>query len=126
MMNSMTGYGEAGGELAGVSYAVEIKTVNHRYYKSNIKLPVVAAFLEEDIERLLRENLSRGAVNYTLRLKNVSANVLFDIDEPALRAIMERLGRVGCSSDIKCSVDMAYLLTLPGVLAPVLPALRQP
>ncbi|MHC4665180.1 MAG: YicC/YloC family endoribonuclease [Planctomycetota bacterium] len=106
MINSMTGYGEAEGELGGVTYAVEIKTVNSRYFKSAVKLPEVVAFLEEDIERFLRQNLSRGSVNYVLRLKNVPANVLFDIDEPALRAYVERLGRIAA---------------LPGILVPVSP-----
>ena len=47
----MTGYGAANGQLDGVVYAVEIKTVNNRYFKSRIKLPDLAAFLEEDIEK---------------------------------------------------------------------------
>ena len=53
MINSMTGYGEAQGEAEGVSYAVEIKTVNNRYFKTIIKLPELASFMEEDIDKLL-------------------------------------------------------------------------
>ena len=93
MINSMTGYGEAEGEVNGVSYAVEIKAVNNRYLKTNVKLPEAVAFLEEDIEKLLRKNLSRGTVNYVLRLKDVSANKLFDIDERALQAFAVKLSR---------------------------------
>ena len=89
MINSMTGYGEAQGEINGVNYAIEIKTVNNRYFKAIIKLPELAAILEEDIVKLLRKNLFRGTVNYTLRLKDISASVLFDIDEAALQAIVE-------------------------------------
>jgi uncharacterized protein (TIGR00255 family) len=121
MINSMTGYGEAEGEVNGVTYAVEIKTVNNRYFKAAMKLPETVAFLEEDVERLLRQNLSRGSVNYVLRLKNVPANVLFDIDEPALRVYMERLGRVASSVDISGAIDVSGLLNLPGILVPVSP-----
>jgi uncharacterized protein (TIGR00255 family) len=117
----MTGYGEAEGELGGITYAVEIKTVNSRYFKSAVKLPEAVAFLEEDIERFLRQNLSRGSVNYVLRLKNVPANVLFDIDEPALRAYVERLGRIAASADIHGALDVGGLLNLPGILVPVSP-----
>ena len=84
MINSMTGYGEAQGEADGISYAVEVKTVNNRYFKTIIKLPELATFLEEDIDKLLRKNISRGTVNYALRLKDTSASALFDIDEAAL------------------------------------------
>jgi len=59
MINSMTGYGEAQGQFNGANYVVEIKTVNNRYFKTIIRLPELAAFLEEDIDKLLRKNLSR-------------------------------------------------------------------
>lgn len=104
-----------------MTYAVEVKTVNNRYFKTTIKLPETAAFLEEDIERLLRQSLSRGTVSYVLRLKNVPANVLFDIDETALRGYMERLGRIGASVDINRVIDIGGLVYLPGILTPVLP-----
>ncbi len=121
MINSMTGYGGAQGEINGVNFVVEVKTVNNRYFKTIIKLPELAAFLEEDIEKLLRKNLSRGTVNYALRLKDVSANVLFDIDEAALKAIVEKLSRVGSSVDINGAIDIGSLLTLPGVIRPTSP-----
>ena len=121
MINSMTGYGQAEDEFKGVSYAVEIKTVNNRYLKTNIKLPEAVAFLEEDIEKLLRKNLSRGTINYALRFKQISANALFDIDETALRAIMDRLSQISSSADIKGTIEMGSLLNLPGIIRPTLP-----
>ncbi len=117
----MTGYGDAEGQLNGVTYTVEIKTVNNRYLKANIKLPETVAFLEEAIEKLLRRNLSRGTVNYVLRLKNAPANVLFDIDEPALQTLMERLSRIASSANINCPIDIGGLLNLPGILEPASP-----
>jgi len=117
----MTGYGDAEGQLNGVTYAVEIRTVNNRYFKASVRLPDSMAFLEDDIEKLLRRNLSRGMVNYVLRLKNVSANVLFDIDETALQAYMERLSRIASLADMKCPIDVGGLLNLPGIIRPTLP-----
>jgi uncharacterized protein (TIGR00255 family) len=117
----MTGYGDAQGQLNGVTYTVEIRTVNNRYLKANIKLPETVAFLEEAVEKLLRKNLSRGTVNYVLRLKNAPANVLFDIDETALKTIMERLNRIAASANIKCPIDIGTLLNLPGILEPASP-----
>ena len=121
MINSMTGYGEAQGELNGAAYSVEIKAVNNRYLKVIAKLPEAVAFLEGEVERLLRSNLARGTVNYVLRLKHVSSDVLFDINEKALRAVMERLGRIAASADIKCPIDIGGLFSLPGILEPVSP-----
>jgi uncharacterized protein (TIGR00255 family) len=121
MINSMTGYGEAEGEVNGVIYAVEIKSVNNRYLKTIIRLPDVVLFLEEDIERLLRQNLSRGTINYVLRLKGASANALFDIDETALQTVIKKLRRIGSSTDIDGTIDIGSLLNLPGMVRPTLP-----
>jgi uncharacterized protein (TIGR00255 family) len=121
MINSMTGFGEAQGEINGVTYIVEIRAVNNRYLKTSIKLPEATAFLEEYIDKLLRENLSRGMVSCVLRLKNAPANVLFDIDETALRAYIEKLSRIASSADTKCTTDISGLLTLPGIVQPALP-----
>ena len=121
MINSMTGYGEAEGQVSGVNYAVEVKAVNNRYFKAIVRLPESVAFLEEDIEKLLRKNLSRGTVNYVLRLKDISANALFNIDEEALRTVVERLSRIGSSAGIKGTIDIGNLLSLPGMIRPALP-----
>lgn len=121
MINSMTGFGEAQGEIDGVTYIVEIRTVNNRYLKTSVRLPETTAFLEEDIDKLLRENLSRGMVSYVLRLKNAPANLLFDIDETALRVYMEKLSRIVTSVDSKGPIDIGGLLTLPGIVRPALP-----
>jgi uncharacterized protein (TIGR00255 family) len=117
----MTGYGEAEGRVNGVNYAIEVKAVNNRYFKAIVRLPEPVAFLEDDIEKLLRKNLSRGTVNYVLRLKDVSANALFNIDEAALQAVVEKLSRVGSSAGVKGTIDIGSLLSLPGIIRPASP-----
>ncbi len=121
MLNSMTGYGSADGQLDGVCYAVEIKAVNNRYLKTIIKLPEAVAFLEDDVDKLLRKNLSRGTINCVVRLKGVVASALFEIDEVALRSVVERLNAVGSSVGVGGTIDLASLLDLPGVVHPVVP-----
>jgi uncharacterized protein (TIGR00255 family) len=121
MINSMTGFGEAQGEINGVTYIVEIRTVNNRYLKTCLRLPETTAFLEEGIDRLLRKNLSRGMVSCVLHLKNAPANVLFDIDETALRVYMEKLSQIVSSANTKYPIDIGGLLTLPGIVRPALP-----
>ena len=121
MINSMTGYGQAQGEIDGASYTVEVKAVNNRYFKTIVKLPELLAFLEEDIEKLLRKNLTRGTVNYALRLKDISTDVLFNIDETALQNIVRKLNRVGSAVGLEGAFDIGNLLNLPGIIRPISP-----
>ena len=117
----MTGFGEAQGEVNGLSYIIEVKTVNNRYLKTGIKLPEPMAFLEEELEKLLRNSISRGTVTYVLRLKSISPNLLYNIDEKALQQYIERLGKIVSLAGPKCQIDVGSLLTLPGIINPTLP-----
>ena len=116
MLKSMTGYGQAQGDINGVSYAVEIKSVNNRYLKTAIKLPEILSFLEDDIEKFIRENLSRGTVNYSLRLKDISGNSFFEIDEKTLQAIARKLNNAISAAGIEGTFDISNLLDLPGII----------
>ncbi len=125
MLNSMTGYGEMAGEFDGISYAVEIKAVNNRYLKTIIKLPEGTGFLEDDIDKELRRHLSRGTINYVLRVKSVSANALFEVDEASLRSLVMKLKEISASVGVSGTIDLASLLELPGIVQPVVPDEQQ-
>ncbi|HBG78103.1 MAG TPA: YicC family protein [Phycisphaerales bacterium] len=119
MLNSMTGFARVCREVNGISYAVEIRSVNNRYFKPNIKLPEPAGFLEQEIERLLRDNIYRGSVNYFLRYKNVSGEPMYEIDSAALKSYVEKLNGISRpQSGIDCTINLADLLLLPGVVRP--------
>ncbi len=95
--------------------------MNNRYFKPRIKLPETVAYLEEQIYDLLRHNISRGAIDCVLRLKNVSADMLFEINVPALKVYLDKLNEVTSSADTNTPMDVSSLLNLPGILEPVLP-----
>jgi uncharacterized protein (TIGR00255 family) len=115
----MTGFARVCREVNGISYAVEIRSVNNRYFKPNIKLPEPAGFLEQEIERLLRDNIYRGSVNYFLRYKNVSGEPMYEIDSAALKSYVEKLNGISRpQSGIDCTINLADLLLLPGVVRP--------
>lgn len=116
MINSMTGFGCATGRLDDADYLVEIRAVNNRYFKTNVKLPEELAFLETDIEELLRASLHRGTINYVLRLKNQSAGVICQIDEQLLHKYVEKLAGLAPHSTVSYHIDVASLLSLPGVI----------
>ena len=121
MICSMTGFGQACTEADGVVYTVEVRTVNNRYFKAQIRVPDIAAYLEGELERLHRNAIHRGSVNYSLRMKNVSGQALFDIDENTLSAYIQRLRKLLESEDVHSRIDLASMLSLPGIVQPVIP-----
>ena len=121
MIVSMTGYGHAIGELDGTSYEVEIRTVNNRYLKLNIRIPESAGFLEDDIEKTLKAGLNRGMINYSLRIKSLCVDELVNIDSAVLKAYFEQIQKVGKELNADSRINISELLNLPGVIQPAVP-----
>lgn len=117
MIRSMTGFGEAQLEAEGATYHLEIRSVNNRYFKAALHLPEGLAFLEADLERLLRERLSRGSVSYRLRVRDLTAAAAAEINASAIREYVQQLRAAG-GDDPRLTIDLAVLATLPGVCQP--------
>ena len=114
MIVSMTGFGDAVAEKNGTHYAVEIRSLNNRFFKAVIKLPDTVSGLEPELESLLREQLGRGSVTYILKLRSESAEAAYKINTNALKAYIDQLSNIkGIDGNLK--LDLGALLGLPGV-----------
>jgi len=114
MIVSMTGFGDASSEREGVHYAVEIRSLNNRYFKSTIKLPDNVSGLEPEIETILREHLGRGSITFILKMRLDSAEAAYHINTQALKSYLEQLQQVK-GIDRLVQIDLASLVQLPGV-----------
>ena len=74
MIRSMTGFGRDHRIIDGKEYLVEIRSVNSRYYEFNAKLPRQYMFLEEKLKSLVKSKMSRGKVEVSLSIYNISTN----------------------------------------------------
>lgn len=119
MLRSMTGFGAAEGPVGPVRVAVEVRTVNHRFFNASLKLPSELARWEHDVRDALRAQVSRGHVTLSARVERPLAEVedAARIDPEAfgrtvgtLRALHDQFGLEG-------SVDLATVLRVPGILA---------
>ena len=73
MIASMTGYGRAEAVLHGRSIAVEIKSVNSRYFEYSSRLPRGYSFLEDKLKKLVNGKIARGKAELNLTIVNVEA-----------------------------------------------------
>ncbi|GMV95972.1 MAG: YicC family protein [Phycisphaerae bacterium] len=121
MILSMTGYGEAQHSDDGVSYALELRSLNNRYFKASIKLPEQLGVFEPEVEKLLRSRLSRGSITYTLRMRDTRAEAAQEINVAAVESYVRQLGRL--HAQVPVQIDLAAILALPGVCQP--PALSE-
>ncbi len=68
MIRSMTGFGDAATQVDGVHYAVELRSLNNKYFKASLRLPEVIAGLEPELESQLRRRINRGSLTLTAKI----------------------------------------------------------
>ena len=114
MIVSMTGFGDATAERSDTHYAVEIRSLNNRFFKPIIKLPETVSGLEPELESILREALGRGTITYILKMRSDTAEAAYHINTQALKAYLEQLQSIK-GLDRFVQIDLASLVQLPGV-----------
>ncbi len=111
----MTGFGRAECKLAKATIIVEIRTVNHRYLKFSYSVPDVFVSRISDLEAELKKGISRGSVQYRLRIEgeNRFQDIAFN------SSLLERYYRLLEASARRLKVSeplhLELLALLPGV-----------
>ena len=101
MISSMTGFGRANAAISPrYAVAVTIKSVNHRFLETGVRLPEFLWELEASVRAIVGETFSRGKVDVVIRVQrttrpdyNVRINTqIANTVVPQLRLIAEELG----------------------------------
>ena len=112
---SMTGFGEAVCHSGTRRCQVELKSVNNRHFKLILRCPDGLARFEPDLERQLRETITRGTVQLTIRLDRQAAAQAPLINQSLLKTYWQQVRQ--CCDDLGIAPpDITGLLVLPGVV----------
>jgi uncharacterized protein (TIGR00255 family) len=116
---SMTGFGNAVRQSESAYVSIELKAVNNRYLKVSMRLPDVVARFESDIEKLVRENIARGAIQLSFRVRLTSQSSGYSIDRTVLDTYLQQLAAVTkeLPAEKASPVALSDLLQLPGVVS---------
>ena len=117
MIKSMTGYGRGQAEVNGVSFSVEIKTVNHRYADVKIKSPRLLAPLESEIKKQVLTVLKRGKIDLFISQEHTSTIASIPvIDEPVAKAYIEAFNHLRSISGLSGEISLEFLAAQKDVL----------
>lgn len=116
MLLSMTGFGEARAVVEGLHLSAELRSVNNRHFKLTLRSPDLLAPLEADIERVLRETITRGTVSLFLRIDRSANASTARVNSDVLVAYWQQLREIAPKCNTLPMVSLAELLTLPGVI----------
>ncbi len=113
LLSSMTGFGEAHSQSGPIAVAVEVRTINSRHLKLNLRTSDGYAALEPEIDALVRKSIRRGTVQVNLRVTRVSSADDYQINENVLLGYQQQIASLAGGD----APELASLLSLPGVIA---------
>jgi len=115
MSRSMTGFGTAEREIDGVSFSVDIKTVNNRYLKISTRIDEALQAISPLAEDMVKKKIRRGTVTITIRTRLGSDRKCQTLNSTVLRGYIDQLKSLDMGDDPMLQIDIASLLHLPGV-----------
>jgi uncharacterized protein (TIGR00255 family) len=115
MIRSMTGFGSAEGEVGGALVAVEVRSVNHRFFNPSIKLPSELARWEVEVREVLRRSVARGHVTLSARVAREAGEGR--IDETRFGSYVRQLRDLQQRYGLDATLDVGTILRLPSVLS---------
>jgi uncharacterized protein (TIGR00255 family) len=117
MILSMTGFASASAELPGISLAVELRSVNHRYLDVTIKLPEELRMLEPALRERLAAAQKRGKVECRVSLaRTAGAAGTMAINTERVQQLASAAADVARAIPDTPPLSTADILRWPGVM----------
>ena len=112
MIRSMTGFGAAEGMVGMARVTVELRSVNHRFFNSTIRLPSELARWETEVREALRRRVVRGHVTLSARLERDAVGQ-FSVDEARFASAAALLRGLRDRHGLEGPVDIAAVMRMP-------------
>ena len=113
---SMTGFGDARQECEDYSIVVEVRTINSRYLKLNLRTTEGFGALDARIEKVTREFIKRGTVNLNLRIGQRAGTEDYRLDPQVLGRYVDQLQALASERGLSEAIRLEPLGLLPGVI----------
>jgi uncharacterized protein (TIGR00255 family) len=114
----MTGFGESHCQQNGLAVAVEIRTINNRFFKLTVRSSEGYAALDTQVEAAVRQAIHRGTIQVNIRVDRRRSPENFKINADVLeryrRQIIDLIATWDCRHHAEPSIEA--LLPLPGVV----------
>ena len=117
MILSMTAFARSDGQSQVGSFSWEIRAVNSRYLELHFRLPDSLKALEGDLRGVLRNKLSRGKVECSLKFVPQLQEQNLNINEQLVSQINQAADQVHAVIGPGNALDAMEILKWPGVLS---------
>lgn len=112
----MTGYGEAQRRFESLTVAIEVRTINSRYFKLSVRSSEGYNSLETQIDGVVRERIKRGTIQVNVRVEREPSPDDYRVNEIVLASYRQQLISAAEHFGNAEPPRLDSLLSLPGVV----------
>ena len=117
MPYSMTGFARQEDQQPWGTLSCEIRSVNHRYLESSIRLPEALRSLEPVLREELRKKLSRGKIEASVYFKpGHASDTQFSLNVELARQLTKMASQLNAEIGNAAPIDSMEILRWPGVI----------
>ncbi|MCJ7687794.1 MAG: YicC family protein [Clostridiaceae bacterium] len=117
MIKSMTGFGRGSCEKDGKSFTIEIKSVNHRYFETNIRMPRVLIAFEDKIRKIINEKVKRGKLDIFVTQGNYDKEEAYaSLDEKLAESYIKCFRILKDKYELSGDISVSQIGRLPEVV----------
>lgn len=111
MIESMTGYGKGEAANNGITFTVELRSVNNRFLEISSRVPRSLQQRENEIREIVRSKIARGKITISVNKEEEGDNEpAISIDKERTQAIYRLLSQLRKTAKIKEPVKLEHLL----------------
>lgn len=114
-IQSMTGFARSEGEAEGCRFVWELRSVNGKSLDLRLRLPQSFEALEQPVRKAAAAAFARGNLQVTLSVSATGAAVEAVVNEAALEAVIDLVGKLGDRIDAR-KPALDGILNIKGVL----------
>ena len=113
-MKSMTGYGEASGQIRGTRVTVQVRSLNHRHLDLQLRVPREYLSFEEEIRKVIRDKIARGRLDIFInRAPTKGQGRRLELDEELLAQYLTSVRQAKRKYQLSGDFSVSLLSSVP-------------
>jgi uncharacterized protein (TIGR00255 family) len=118
MIRSMTAFARVSIPSKGKHWAIEIRSLNHRYFEFSLKLPPALNALENQIRELVQSDMHRGKITVSISQDAPDAKHKgVSIDDEVVEFYLSNVRHLKKRYKLEGDISISDLIKLPGVFS---------
>jgi len=115
-VRSMTGFARTQNKGDWGSIAIEIRTVNHRYLDTTLRMPEALRGFENEVRDMIRHTLSRGKVEVFVRFEPGESTTAIELNQAVAQQLIEACEALRDLTPGPTQINLSDLIQWPGLL----------